>query len=103
MVVRILGIKKSKTKNDKLAVNYFYATSFNQYDQDNADVNGVACGVQFTYTDYGIKVGDTVNLVYEPGYEGKATLVDIVPVRERFEVPSDIPFDEKTKGDKQTK
>ena len=40
-----------------------------------------------------VQVGDVVNLIYEPGFEGKATLVDMQMVK-----ISTTPFDKK--GDK---
>lgn len=85
MLAKVIGIKKAPTKSGKTAFNYYLAVGFNDYDRENCDVDGNLCRAEFSYKDFGIRVGDVVDVQYEPGFEGKATLSDIIPVNIPFE------------------
>ncbi len=79
MQVTILGIRKSKNK-DKTRdyFNYFYSRSFTDYEAGVTDpdviAQGLYCGSEFTGKQLDCKVGDTVELYFEPGFQGKAVL-----------------------------
>lgn len=97
MQVTILGIKKTSYKgkdgSDKIAYNYSCAKDYTEYEQDNAECKGQDVIREYSSKEYSVQVGDVVNLIYEPGFEGKATLVDMQMVK-----ISTTPFDKK--GDK---
>ena len=80
-MTKITGIRSAKTKSDKIGYTYYFSTSFTDYEIENAEiVEGHKTGSGFSYTKFDVKVGDEVNLVYVPGFEGKAVLENIVAV-----------------------
>lgn len=81
MRVEIVGIRHGKTKNGKESYNYFGLREFSDYDQENSDCQGKLPVDAFSYKDYGVAVGDVVDFQYEPGFEGKAQLSNIVMVQ----------------------
>lgn len=78
MRVEIVGIRRGKTKTGKDSYNYFGLREFSDYDQENSECSGKQPVEAFSYRDYGVAVGDVVDFQYEPGYEGKAQLSNIV-------------------------
>lgn len=78
MKVTIIGIKKATTKNGKNFCEYYYQKNFTDYDIQNTDCAGFMVGSEFSYRDYGLKPGDECDFQYEPGFDGKATLSDVV-------------------------
>ena len=60
---------------------------------ENAECTGQEPVTAFSYKDYNVKVGDLVDFRYEPGYQGQATLSDIIMVS------PNTPFDTKEKKD----
>ena len=97
MKVTILGIKKTSYKgkdgSDKISYNYSCAKDYTEYEQENAECKGQDVIREYSSKEYPVQVGDVVNLIYEPGFEGRATLVDMQMVK-----ISTTPFDKK--GDK---
>ena len=93
MKVTILGIKRAKTKSGRDFCQYYYSKNFTDYEMENSDCEGLIVGSEFSYRDYNIRPGDECDFQYEPGFEGKATLSDVVVLK-----PVDgIPFEkEKT-------
>lgn len=87
--IKIVGVKKGTTKKGAECFNYYGVKNFTDYDQQNSFCMGQTVVSEFSYTDYGVEVGDIVDFRYEPGFEGKATLVDIVMLRPAGNVPSD--------------
>lgn len=81
MRVEIVGIRHGKTKTGKESYNYFGLREFSDYDQENSECSGKQPVDAFSYKDYGVAVGDVVDFQYEPGYEGKAQLSNIVMVQ----------------------
>lgn len=77
MKVEIVGVKKGQTKNGKDCFNYYGLKDFSDYDQENSQCEGQEVVKEFSYKDFGVKVGDEVEFQYEPGFEGKATLSNI--------------------------
>lgn len=80
MKCTIVGVKKSKTKNGKECFRYYATKEFTEYDQEFAECIGCDVVSEFSYRDYGLCLGDLVDFRYEPGFEGKAKLMDIVMV-----------------------
>lgn len=80
---RILGVKAVKSqKNNKVGYTIFFAQPYSDYEIENAEFcEGETCGQVFTYKDYSVKPGDIVDMRYEPGYQDKAMLSDIVMVK----------------------
>lgn len=80
MLVQIVGVRKSESKG-KNAFNYFGLKSFTDYEQENSDCNGHAVVSEFSYTDFNIVPGDVVEFDYEPGFQGRATLVNVRKIK----------------------
>ena len=85
MQVTILGIKKTSYKgkdgSDKTGYNYSCMKDYTEYEKDNADCRGLDVIREYSSKEYPVQVGDVVNLIYEPGFGGKATLVDMQVVK----------------------
>lgn len=77
MKVVITGVKKSQTKNGKTAYQYYGTKEFTSYEVENCECAGSAVVSEFSYEEYPVIPGDVVEFEYEPGFEGKATLVGI--------------------------
>lgn len=75
----IVGIKNGKTKAGKVFQTIYYLDHFLDYDLDSSDAcfGNTAMSV-YSSRRYDLKPGDVVKMVYEPGFEGKAVLTDIV-------------------------
>lgn len=94
MQVRIVGIKSGETKNRKPCFNYYGLRNFSDYDLENSTCFGQQPVEAFSYKDYGVSVGDLVDFQYEPGFEGRATLSNIVMI----EMHGGDPFENKVGG-----
>lgn len=83
MKVTITGIMRGKNSKDRAFLQVFGTTSFSRMETENEnnDCQGFKTVSVFTYTDYNVKVGDEVDLVYEPGFQGQAALSDIVVLK----------------------
>ena len=82
MKVTITGIMKGTSKAGREFTQIFATTPFTEYEEQNNDVNGLKTVDVFTFLDCGaLHVGDMVDLVYEPGFQGRATLTQIIPVK----------------------
>lgn len=85
MVVKILGVKRSEYKgNDgknKIGFNYMGTKEFTQYEKENTQVEGQDVIREFSRTDFNIHPGDVVEFIYEPGFENRATLVDVKMIK----------------------
>lgn len=80
MQVKIIGVKKSeygKEGNRKVGFNYCGIKEYTRYERENADCEGHDVIKEFSNTDFGIHPGDVVEFVYEPGFQDRATLVDV--------------------------
>jgi len=84
MRVTIVGVKKSEYKNKdgvmKSSYNYYGIKEFTRYEQENADCEGHAIVSEWSGVDFNVHPGDVVEFIYEPGFQDKATLVDVQPV-----------------------
>lgn len=82
--MKVLGIKSTKMtsgKNEgKMGITYFFEKDFSDYDMSTSKCEGSTICQEFSYTDFGVKVGDIVNPVYEKGYQDRAILVNLIPV-----------------------
>ena len=82
----VLGIKKAKsTKTGKDCFTYFLKSEFSDYEQENCECEGSSSFNEFSYTDYGVHVGDFVELDYVKGFQDKATLSDMRIVKSPWE------------------
>lgn len=86
MKVTIVGIKKATTKNGKNFCQYFITKPFSDYDMEKSEVEGIQASSEFSYRDFNLKVGDVCDFQYEPGFDNKATLSDVVVLK-----PNDEP------------
>lgn len=81
MQVVIVGVKKTEYKGkdgqNKVGFNYCGMKDYTRYEQENADCEGQDVIKEFSNIDFSIHPGDTVEFVYEPGFQDKATLVDV--------------------------
>lgn len=81
MECTIVGIKKGTTKGGKDCFNYYGTKNFSDYDLDNSECFGKDIVSAFSYKDFNLQIGDVVDLRYEPGFEGRATLDNIVVIK----------------------
>lgn len=77
----VMGVKKSETTKGKEAFNYFLAGDFSDYDLKNSECEGRSVLTEFSYTDFGVHVGDFVELDYIKGFQDRATLADMTVVK----------------------
>lgn len=89
MKVTIIGIKKATSKSGRDFVQYHVSVPFSGYDIENSDCEGFQVKTEFTYHDYNLKVGDVCDFQYEPGFDGKATLSDVVVLKPNDEPKKD--------------
>ena len=84
-VVGIQKIEKTSGNNEgKAFYNYYFTESFSNYDLENSDCSGLKTFKEFSYVDFGVKVGDVVIPYYERmtfGKEERAVLTDLIPVK----------------------
>ena len=76
MRVEIVGVRKSESKG-KNAFNYYGLKDFTDYEKQNSDCDGKAVVSEFSYMDFNLRPGDVVEFDYEPGFQGRASLVNV--------------------------
>lgn len=81
MRVTIIGVKKTDYKGKdgqlKTGFNICGTKEFTRYELENADCEGQDVVREWTNIDFNVHPGDEVEFIYEPGFQDKATLVDI--------------------------
>lgn len=81
MRVTIIGVKKSDYKGKdgqlKKGFNICGTKEFTRYELENAECEGKDVVREWTNIDFNVHSGDEVEFIYEPGFQEKATLVDI--------------------------
>lgn len=82
MKVTVIGVKKARTKNGRDFCQYYFEKPFTDYEVENGDCAGMNVGSEFSYRDYGLKPGDVCDFQYEPGFDNKATLSDVVVLKD---------------------
>lgn len=85
MQVTIVGVKKSsygKDGNKRMGYNYSGTKSYTDYELENAECEGTDVITEFSSKDFGIHPGDVVEFMYEPGYQGKAQLVNVRVIKD---------------------
>ena len=91
MRVTMIGVKKSEYKGKdgqlKTGFNYCGLKEFTRYEMENAQCEGQDVIREWSNIDFNIHAGDEVEFIYEPGFQDKATLVDI-----KFIKIADNPF-----------
>jgi hypothetical protein len=76
MRLTITGLLKGKNKDGRNFTVIHGTTPFSQYETNNNDVVGSKATNVYTSLDCDIlTVGDVIDLNYEPGFQGQATLV----------------------------
>lgn len=83
--MRLVGIKATKMtsgKNEgKIGYTYFLEKEFTDYEKSNSECRGVSVTSEFSYTDFGIGVGEFVTPVYDRGYQDRAVLTNLIPFK----------------------
>lgn len=83
--MKLLGIKATKMtsgRNEgKTGYTYYFEKDFTDYEKGSAVCQGSSVTSEFSYTDFGVAVGDHVTPVYEKGFQDKAVLVNLVPFK----------------------
>lgn len=101
MDVVIVGVKKSEYKSkdgvQKTGFNICGLKDFTRYEMENSQCVGQDVIREFTSMDFDLHPGDKVEFVYEPGYQDKATLVDV-----KILELADNPYAGKEKDKKET-
>lgn len=81
MQVLIVGVKKVEYKGrdekGKVGFNISGLKDYTRYEQENSECEGQDVICEWSSIDFGVHPGDKVEFIYEPGYQGKATLVDV--------------------------
>lgn len=86
MKVRLIGIAsgtyKDKNDKEKEATTIYFEQPFNNYEasREGMKVDGQKVGTAFLPRIIDAQAGDEVDLEYEPGFQDKATLVNITVV-----------------------
>lgn len=78
----IIGIKVITTKMGKTGYEYHFQTAFSDYDKEHSQCYGSQVITEYSPIAFNVKVGDEVAIYYGKGYQGRAQLVDIVPLQE---------------------
>lgn len=82
--VTIIGVRKGQYKDKngvmKNSFNYYGMKDFSARDLETADCEGHLVVSEWSNIAFDVHPGDVVRFIYEPGYQDKATLVDIEPV-----------------------
>lgn len=78
MEVKIIGVMKGTNKAGRGFCQIHYQKQFTDYEAENNECSGMAVGTEFSYTDYKLKPGDECEFQYEPGFQGRATLTNVV-------------------------
>ena len=74
---------KGISKNNRQFTQFFGTTPFTSYESESNDCSGLKVVEVFTYQDFGpILVGDVCEFLYEPGFQGRATLADVKLLKE---------------------
>ena len=82
MKVTVTGTMKGQNKAGREFFQIYATTPFTDYESQNNECIGLKTVDVFTYLDCStLRVGDVVDLVYEPGFQGRATLTDIIPIK----------------------
>ena len=76
MKVTIVGVRKSESKG-RNAFNYAGLKDYTVYERENSVCDGQDVVSEFSYTDFNLHPGDVVSFEYEPGFNGRATLVGV--------------------------
>lgn len=79
MKVNLIGIKCQENKSGVDAYNLFVSLPYSDYEIGKAkSALGLKTDSYYTTLDCkGLKPGDIINLEFEPGFEGKATLTGV--------------------------
>ena len=97
MLVKILGVKKrtymGNDKRERTGFNYMGVKEFTDFEIENSECKGYDVVREFSSKDYAVEPGDVVEFLYEPGYEGRATLVGVRSVSMK-----DNPFEKEEKA-----
>lgn len=81
MRVTVIGVKVSQYKGKegqiKTGYNICGLKDFTRYELENADCEGQDVIREFSSVNFNVHPGDVVEFIYEPGFQDKATLVDV--------------------------
>ncbi len=79
--VTIIGVKKGQYKGRdgvmKNSFNYYGVKDFSARDLETSDCEGQVVVQEWSSVDFSVRPGDVVRFIYEPGFQDKATLVDV--------------------------
>lgn len=93
--MRLVGIKATTMtsgKNEgKTGYTYSFMKEYTEYEKDNSTCEGYAVTTEFSYTHFGVSIGDYVTPVYEKGFQDKAILVNLIPFKPKGEEAFNLP------------
>lgn len=83
----VVGIRETKSKSSgKAWFNYFLMEDYNDYEKENSvQCSGVKVSVEETALRFDVQVGDKVKCYYDKGFQGKASLSEMI-VKEKAKV-----------------
>ena len=85
MANKIVGLVVSTSKKGTTGTTLHLTGEHDAYQRENANkCEGVAVTTEYIRGDYSnLKLGQSVNLIYNKGFEDKAILAEIIPVADK--------------------
>lgn len=85
--MKVIGIKATKMTNGKnegrTGYTYYFEKDFSDYEKETSVCQGNSVTQEFSYTDFGVAVGDDVTPVYDKGFQDKAVLTNLIPYKSK--------------------
>lgn len=87
MIAKIVGVTSYK-KDEEINYTLHFIQDFSEYDRTNG-AEGLKVSTVWTKMEKAASIGpdDLVDLQFEPGFQGKAALIDILRYQTGFEHP----------------
>jgi hypothetical protein len=82
MNTKVLGYVVAETKTGKVGTAIYLQKEHDDYRKNNAKkCEGFSCREEYLSGDWSdrLKIGQSVQLIYDVGYQGKAIVRDIIP------------------------
>jgi len=80
LMAQLVGIKCITTQKGNKGFIYSFLDEYTDYDKENAQCVGKQSVSEYATKLFNVDVGSEVNLVYGKGFQGKAQLINVLPV-----------------------
>ena len=84
--MKILGYIVSESKSGNVGTNVYLQAEHDNYRKENAiKCEGATCAEEYLRGDFSdkLRVGQSVNIIYGKGFQGKAVATDIIPINNK--------------------